>query len=298
MFYDSAFTDRLAHLETVSRIWWLLAVLSLLLLVWLSLGRQFRSPAHSITLRDRVHKLSTDNSALASMEFLMVLMPFLIIVMTVWQLAFMFNARLHVGYSAYAAARSAAVMIPADLPNEKEGELKQQGQSNSVKWSRIRAASVPGTLAISPGDFGSAVGVAAFNQTVLTSLPTGSEALGRLGLMSAHHPPGVLQGTRPLRALSKMTYAKGMTEVLINGQNHEKTQNLGDADQVTVTVNYPFWLNVPFVGGMLEATFKGRFMNPATGRPIFMSPYPSITLTETITMTAWPRKRAIEPCNP
>jgi hypothetical protein len=92
--------------------------------------------------------------------------------------------------------------------------------------------------------------------------------------------------------------------VLINGKDHTAKLDLSGSDPasptgdvITVTVNYIFWLQVPYVGPMLEAAFADRFKNPLTGEYLFLSPYPSMQLGETISMTTWPRKRAIEPCN-
>jgi hypothetical protein len=237
------------------------------------------------------------------MEYLLVLFPFLIIVMTVWQLAFMINAQMHVGYAAYAAARSASVMIPANLDQEEEGVLNEEGQSGKGKWARIRKAALPGTIAISPGNWVTAGGVALAssvrhgNVANLGALPNFTGIGARLTLMTVHHTEqSISSGTRFQRAIVKNVYAEKMTEVLVNGKNSKEAQSLGGADTVSVTVNYVLWLHVPYVGRLLEAMFEG-WRNPLTGDYVLLNPYPSMQLSESISMTAWPRKRAIEPCN-
>jgi hypothetical protein len=127
-------------------------------------------------------------------------------------------------------------------------------------------------------------------------LPNGQAMLGRFTLMTAHHTdPGIFSGTRFGRGLVKNAYAERMTQVLVNRQDHTKTQDLAGVDRIEVTVNYVFWLHVPYVGRLMEAMFEG-YKNPLTGEYILLNPYPSMQLSETISMTSWPRRRAIEPC--
>lgn len=237
------------------------------------------------------------------MEYLLVLFPFLIIVMTVWQLAFMFNAQLHVGYSAYAAARSASVMVTADLAAEEEGVVRKESDAKATKWGRIRKAAIPGTIAVSPGSWETALGVAGVASLKrrgignLGERPDAKAAAARLTLMTVHHTrQSITSGTRLQRAAIKNLYAEKMTEVLINGKNRTEQLDLPGADTVTVTVNYVFSLHVPYVGALLEAMFENREML-ATGKYKFLNPYPSMVLSETVTMTSWPRRRAIEPCS-
>jgi hypothetical protein len=288
---DPAFSQRLAELGLQSRIAWAAATVLLVLLVLFAArgGRRL----HATT---REPSLIRCDSATASIEFLLVLFPFMFIVLTVWQLAFMFNARLHVGYAAYAAARAAAVQIPAELPGEKEGELKKYGEANAKKWEKIARAAIPGTFAISPGSFTDAGGTIAFAGGGSRPMRLDTAAIvPRMTLMTAHYfDLGVLGGTRLTRGLVKNWYSSQMTQVLVNGKDDRAAQDLKKVDTVTVTVNYVFWLQVPYVGRMLEALFKGRVI-PGTSTPIFTTPFPSMTMSETITMTSWLRKRAIEP---
>lgn len=304
MLIDVDYADRLGDLQLQATVWWTLAAASLVLLLGLA-ARPRRRPQCGSRASPcaGLRALHRSESATASMEYLLVLFPFLIIVMTVWQLAFMINAQLHIGYAAYAAARSASVMIPADLESEKEGMLEKKGQSGAGKWERIHTAALPGTIAISPGNMETATGVALVSGIRADKgrpglrLPDAADLGSLLALRSIHHTEqSIFSGTRLQRTIVKYLYADHMTEVLINGKNDTETQNLAGADTVSVTVNYTFWLHVPYVGRLLEAMFQG-WKNPLTGEYLLLNPYPSMQLSETITMTSWTRKRAIEPCN-
>ena len=110
--------------------------------------------------------------------------------------------------------------------------------------------------------------------------------------------------TRLRRTAIKSTYAENSTTVYINGANHEgkdekgKTHSsagtgvvdLSTANTLEVTVEYNFWLHVPFVGRMLGAAFG------TPGQLLELFPYPSMVLRETIVMKNWMRKRTTDPC--
>jgi hypothetical protein len=289
-----SYGQHLAELGLQSKIAWATAVLVLALLVLFVLRARGRPSKRAAPVAP-IQSLLRCDSATASMEFLLVLFPFMFIVLTIWQLAFMFNARLHVGYAAFAAARSAAVVIPAELGEEDEGELRKV--NDGTKWRKIQRAAIPGTLAVSPGDPAAAAGTVALalggpNQGLRFD---GRALVSRMVTMTAHYgDPGVLGGTRLRRAGVKSTYADQMTQVLVNGKDERSDQNLAQNDTVSVTVNYVFPLQVPYVGRVLDAVFEDR-VNPITGEPLLTIPFPSIEMTETITMPLWRRKRAIEP---
>jgi len=317
MHIDIAYAERLAELTVQARVGWCIAAASLFLLCMsmLRFNKRYaarrKGAAYQSDRGRRFRDFHSENSATASMEYLLVLFPFLIIVMTVWQLAFMINAQMHVSYAAYAAARSASVMIAADYENEKEGLIKKEGDAGARKWERIRAAAIPGTLAISPGEFTSAVGVAGAYVLQhegfggMTALPDPVSITARLTLMTAHHTdPGIFSGTRLRRALVKNEYAERMTDVLINSVNRKNQLDLSSdglstmsSDTIEVTVKYVFWLHVPYVGRLMEAMFNDGIKNPVTGEYLLLNPFPSLLLSETVTMTSWPRNRVIKPCN-
>lgn len=294
MLVDPAFDEHMAELLLQAKLCWVIALMSTLALAVLALNFRRRATCRESgapSIRASLRALHESQSALASMEFLMVFLPFLIIVMTVWQLAFMFNAQILVGYSAFTAARSASVMIPASLDTEKEWQLKPQTKK-AEKWQNIRQAAIPGVLPISPGDAADAAGALGMATLTKDGAPTSvgtDPAVGaRMLLMGAHYgTTGPFSPTRMRRSFIKDMYAQSATEVLINGKNHEKAQNFKGMDTIEVTVNYLFYLNVPYVGKLFQASIEGLY-GP-------LRPYPSIVLTETIHVPLWSRKRAFEP---
>lgn len=311
---DIAYSDRLAELILQARVGWAVAFVSLLLFAVLlvRLGRRISS---SRFLRDNgmcrepfLLKMHRAESATASMEYLMVIVPFLVIVMTIWQLAFMLNAQTHVGYAVFAAARSAAVLIPAELDGEAEGKLVKQSGSKTTKWTRINRAAIPGTLAVSPGSFDNAFGVATANALTgrgfgTPQTPDATAGLARMTLMSMHMcdtpifcTPQALTGTRPARMLVKNYYAQNMTRVVIEGSNSKSDLDLNGRDIIKVRVDYVFWMHVPYVGRMLQAAIRG-WRNPLTGELIGVNPFPSIVLSEETSINTWFKKRATEPCD-
>jgi hypothetical protein len=311
MIVDPDFDKHLADLIFQARMWWGIAGLSVLLLIGLALTLRSRPFASDITQKRwafslrRLRELHESESGIASMEFLMVFLPFLIIVMTVWQLAFMFNAQIHVGYSAYAAARSASVMIPAKLKDEPENAIKKLGSAGAEKWKSIRRAAIPGVLAISPGSAGDAAGVVATLRA--KELVSGGgfnfggapdpAVVSRLTLLRAHYGLGnFFTGTREKRGFVKSLYADNVTQVLIDGKDQKTERNFDGVDTIAVTVKYAFWLNVPYVGRMIGALMGGAGERLAAEVGI-TNPYPSMELTETIHVKLWTRKRTIEPCN-
>lgn len=312
MSVDASYLERLVELTWHVRIAWTAAGIALILFFAFSArGGLYFAVVKKSSDRRGLHNFYRDNGATASMEYLLVLVPFLVIVMTIWQLAFMTNAQLHIGYATYAAARSAAVMIPSDMDDEPSGKLNKLSKSKESKWTRILRAARPGTIAISPGDLKDAGGVYVAHNGINAVTgggfngPQTPDALGtfsRITLMSMHMcgtpvfcPPSALEGTRALRSAVKDYYAQNMTLVKIDNVDHTKTRDLKDKETIRVRVEYIFWLQVPWVGRVIEAFNKG-FANPVTGEPLFYNPYPSMKLAEETTINVWIRKRATEPC--
>lgn len=325
MHIDPSFAAILEQLALQARIGWAVALLSLGLLTLLIVRLSVHLRIHrGEKLHRQLGKLHSSQEATASMEYLLVLVPFLIIVMTVWQVAFMLNARMHVGYSAYAAARSASVLIPMKTDDEDVGELKALGSNDSAKWKRIRRASIPGTIAISPGNGVDAAGVALANAVsgAITggggfNPPDAPDAamVARLTLMSMHMcdtppfcaPQALTEGTRWSRAIVKDYYAQNMTTVFINNQDHTKAQKFAgildangdengqEQDAINIRVEYIFYLNVPWVGRMLQAVFRDS-ANPVGNQAVAMIGYPSIMLFQETGINTWFRKRATDPC--
>jgi hypothetical protein len=248
--------------------------------------------------------LHHDRRASASLEFLLVFFPLLVLVLAVWQLAFMLNAQMHVGYAAYAAARSASTVAYIDTQDEPEGVLLNSGEPGAEKWKRINRAAIPGTLAISPGSAGAA-GEAYLNAVqegaIFDQETPNFDALdlgalpGQIALLTAHRGDEILDPGRIGRAAVKALYAERATRVLINGRDQAgrlrnggratDAYDVSDAGTLEVTVEYAFWLNVPYAGRMMRLAFGG---NQAIGDVT----QPTLTLRETVAINPWPQLTA------
>jgi hypothetical protein len=254
--------------------------------------------------RARLQQFKQDEHASASLEFLLVFFPLLVLVLAVWQLAFMINAQVHVGYAAYAAARSASTVAFSELDDEPEGILLNINEPNAEKWGRIQSAAIPGTLAISPGSAESATraylstqankligdGPAPnFDAIDLANLP------GQTVLLTAHRPGTLLQNNRMRRTAVKALYAQSATRVLINGrdargnlENGNKANDPFDVsggETLSVTVEYDFWLHVPYAGRMMYIAFGGSELTSSITEP-------TLTLSRTVVTPAWPQLKA------
>jgi len=249
-----------------------------------------------------IRSLHSNTRASASLEFLLVFFPLLVLVLAVWQLAFMLNAQMHVGYAAYAAARSASTIIYMELPDEPEGTLINHNEPNAEKWERIARAAIPGTLAISPGSASNAALAYLSSQIGQSSGQSAPNFAGlnvaalpaQLSLMTAHRGTAITEGTRISRAAVKALYAQSATRVLINGRDASgnttggsqvtNAYDLSGADTLKVTVEYDYWLNVPYAGRMMSLAFGGGALSGGS--------HPTMTLRETVAVNTWPKVTA------
>jgi hypothetical protein len=191
-----------------------------------------------------------------------------------------------------------------ELPDEPEGVLLNSDQPNAAKWRRINRAAIPGTLPVSPGNADSATqawlsstinqafdeqAAPDFNAVDVGALP------GQLSVMTAHRGTAITEGKRIRRAAVKALYAERATRVLINGRDAYGNQrdggqagdsyNLAGAGILQVTVEYDFWLNVPYAGRMMRLAFGGSgLLDNIT--------HPTLTLRETVAINGWPQVTA------
>ena len=245
-------------------------------------------------------------SGIASLEFLMVLLPLLIIVLAFVQVSLMINAQLHVGYAAYAAGRSASTVIYEKTDNEEEGILNNAGTEGATKWTRIKRATAPALLPVSPGSATAAAkayasykaGVAIDSQSwdgvAFDSSP--ASVVGQLGPMVLHRGGDFYEGSRVQRGVVKSLYADVATEVWINGRNAAgedkeggqttEPYDLSSEDTLTVDVTYQFWLNVPYAGRTMKTAMDWQFA--------FLDSLlvPTIELSETVVVSAWRKRKA------
>ena len=292
------YADYLSSLELYHQasIWLCLTVV--IVTVWLTLKKQ----------QHNKERLLSCTSGIASLEFLMVLLPLLIIVLALIQISLMINAQLHVGYAAFAAGRSASTVIYEKTDAEDEGVLANASNEGSTKWVRIKRATVPALLPISPGRVKSAVkAYAAFEASAVVdggsfggisfdSVP--ESLLGQLGPMVMHRGGDFYTQlpTRAERGAVKALYADLATEVWINGRNADgelkeggesaEAFDLSEADTLTVDVSYHLWLNVPYAGRTMKTAMDWEFA--------FLSPFlvPTTELSETVVVSAWRKRKA------
>lgn len=290
--------DYLASLELYYRASMVLCVLVAVFAVWIAVKKR----------RNAIQRLLPDHSGIASLEFLMVFIPLLIIVLALIQISLMINAQLHVGYAAFAAGRSASTVIYEKTDSEEEGILANASDDGSTKWLRIKRATVPALLPISPGGMGDAakaygafeagavVDGGSFGGISFDTVP--ASLAGQLGPMvihrgSAFYTPNT---TRLGRGAVKALYADLATEVWVNGRNADgelkeggesaEPLDLTDADTLTIDVTYQFWLNVPYAGRAMKTAMNWEFA--------LLSPFlvPTTELSETVVVSAWRKRKA------
>jgi len=243
---------------------------------------------------------------IASLEFLLVLIPLLVIILAFIQIALMVNARLHVGYAAYAAARSASTVVYSETDNEPIGVLLNGSEENAEKWQRIERATAPALLPISPGSATAAAqAYASFSASQVIEDESfdgvdfgvdGMAAAGRLTAMVIHRAGDAWDGTRIQRSAIKSLYTDLATTVWINDRNSEGkmrdgseqsgTYDLTSSDTLAVSVDYEFWLSVPYAGRAMKLAFDAAWILQRR----FLTP--TLTISDTVVVTAWRKRKA------
>jgi hypothetical protein len=254
----------------------------------------------------RTNSASPRGRGIASLEFLLVLIPLFVIVMAFVQIALMINARLHVGYAAYAAARSASVVVYAESDEEEIGVLLNSDAEGAEKWQRINRATAPALLPISPGSPAAAAkAFASFSASqVIDDESFGgvdfdidaTATAGRLTAMVVHRAGDAWQGKRLQRAAVKSVYTDLATTVWINDRNAEgelrdgtedsEPFDLSEEDTLSVSVDYEFWLNVPYAGRAMKLAFEPEWILQSR----FLTP--TLTLSDTVVVPAWRKRKA------
>lgn len=248
----------------------------------------------------------TKRRGIASLEFLLVLIPLLIIILAFIQIALMMNARLHVGYAAYAAARSASTVVYSETDNEPIGVLLNSGEENAEKWQRIERATASALLPISPGSATAAAkAYASFSASRVIDDQSfggvdfgidGMAAAGRLTAMVIHRAGDAWDGTRIQRSAVKSLYTDLATTVWINDRNSEGgmrdgseqsgNYDLSSSDTLSVRVDYEFWLSVPYAGRAMKLAFDAAWILQSR----FLTP--TLTISDTVVVTAWRKRKA------
>ncbi|MGH9384807.1 MAG: TadE/TadG family type IV pilus assembly protein [Vicinamibacterales bacterium] len=194
----------------------------------------------------------------SEMEFTLALPVFLTSALTTVQLALMLNASLVVDYAAYCAARSAAVWVPQDLPDEPADIIADPNDDDgSEKWTRIRRAATLAVTPISPRLSRFRFG---FSQPP-SGDPVDGAALARLasaGTDSLGRLPNLAQ--LGVVVVDKWLYAALFTDVALEGTDGEPVVDFSTTPTVTARVTHKFEMAVPLAGALIGAAVGERYL--------------------------------------
>ncbi|MBC8357028.1 MAG: pilus assembly protein [Planctomycetes bacterium] len=235
------------------------SVMALRLLIGLSGARM------QLQAIQRLHR--DEQGAVQSLSFVLTLPLFVMIMLFIIQLSQLTLGRLMVEYSAFAAARSAMVWIPASLGDdfETENRISYRLQSpdatdeagnvfavyqiapDSPKFEKIRLAAASALMSICPS-----------RDTGITMDGNGAAAAAALDRTYMAMSPAAENNTRiPTRLQNKLAYALHNTnvEIEVRHKNSEpplirpwpaasefEDNEIGWQDQLIVTVNHNFAL--------------------------------------------------------
>ena len=207
-----------------------------------------------------------DESGTAVLEFVLVFPYFVMILLVVMQLALMINAKLVVGYAAFAAARSATVWIPE--PTASEGANTISADRSSEKWQRILAAARIGCLPIASETMWP-YGYVPIEGGAIPEIPGVGALLDRAIALPALtvHDLGSENLTKRLeRGAFKWLYGSSekFTQVKIEGMNEEGMTSYGADAPITVTVTHHFYLSVPYAGTAFAVAFGEGWVDKVT----------------------------------
>ncbi len=236
----------------------------------------------------RLH--ADEHGAVQSLSFVLTLPLFVMIMLFIVQLSQLTLGRLMVEYSAYAAARSAIVWIPASLGDDFETENRisyrvrladatdEAGNLFAVyeiapdgpKFEKIRLAAASSLLSICPS-----------RDTGITLDDTGFAAVAALERTYLAMSPMSASNTRiPARLQSKLAYALQNTNVEIEVRHKDsepplirpwpdarefEDNEIGWQDQLVVTVHHNFAL-LPGPGRLLAKQAPRRDTNYASSQ--------------------------------
>lgn len=213
------------------------------------LRAMFRLGHAARATRPRLHE---DRRGVAVLEFALLFPIALTITLVMIQTSLLMAGNLLVHYAAYAAARSAAVWVPADFPTGDHQDLFpytvpdnnagcHRNKMNAEKTLRVQRAAV---LAVVPVA-GAAVNSGGSGQAMAN---TDLMRQGLAGLYRAYSvpPPGWL-GKELAR---KYEYAEGHTRVEVAGPANGVSY--GPREDIHVTVSHDFYLSVPYANRIFE----------------------------------------------
>ena len=200
------------------------------------------------------NRSSDQQSGEAVIQFLFVLPLLLCILLVIFQIALLMQAKFVVNYAAFCAVRSAVVVIPEGVQSGVTSKSEAPGEINGddptyPKLAEIRRAAGLACVSISP--------------TASAGLALGPGLQGS-GLESLPKALTVFGPSQTLRFLNRAPYAlsSGVTTVTV-----EKTQSPagagGNFSLVTAHLTYRYFLTVPFADKLFGKPFSGNWLTGA-----------------------------------
>lgn len=200
---------------------------------------------------------SDHESGSSAVEFVLVMPPLLALLLMIFQIALLVQAKFVVNYAAFCAARSAIVIIPDEFPGgggvPAEGRNQLATPERSEKFEIIRhAASLPLT-AISP--------LPGWRPATGSPLLTNLDDASHLLLLA---PFDVTPRSMMAQAIIRGPYAydDNNTALTIITPQGERGGSFKEHDFVTVRVTYRYYLVVPFAKKLFGTAYSGNpFIN-------------------------------------
>lgn len=210
------------------------------------------------TLALRVRRRRTqrlNDLGTVELEFAFAFPVFLMMILITIQMALMINASLVVDYAAFCAARSAAVWLPYQLPDEDANTIRAD-KSGRGKWERIRRAASIACLPIAPRFSG--VGAGALGLAIPLEFDSG--AVARLAGSGALEPNVSIDYLRlSADIVDKWITSYLTTDVELFDRSGQVVRQFPSGSPVTARVTHKFYMNVPFAGAALGKTLGSRY---------------------------------------
>ncbi|MBI1353565.1 MAG: hypothetical protein GC160_04410 [Acidobacteria bacterium] len=205
-------------------------------------------------------------------QFMLLLPLLLSILLLVLQVGLIAQAKLVVNYAAFAAARSAVVVIPSavrsSLTGLEEGPNEIAGGERSAKLAIIRRAAALACAAISPPRSAELAAAVGEDEAVLGRAQLEAVAL----LFSGGSSSAGQYADRAWYA-----FAGDNTTIDVDVESHPGAGTGGTSySLVTVTVTYRYFLAAPFADRLLGTQFEGAAL---WGGPYYLPIVERYTLT-------------------
>jgi hypothetical protein len=190
-------------------------------------------------------------SGTSAVEFVLILPALTVLLLMIFQIALIVQAKFVVNYAAFCAARSAIVVIPDSLMDggnrEPHNQLGNPDTSAKVEIVQ-RAAALPLT-SISP-----LPGLTEARGLPVLRNPDALVELAKLAPFDVY--PRSMLGQAMLRA--PYAYLEDNTSVKVLTQQGTQQGAFKEHDWVTVKVRYRYYLTVPFVNKLFGTAYSGN----------------------------------------